>query len=135
MSSPPGDGPVLSSSPTSMRGVSPVRRRESEIDVYDPTRPRLSPALARTFDPNDPEVRERQRTMDVDMAMQLSRARRETISTSPGVSPYEISSAHPHADPNFPSLSLSEQHDLDIARGDRPHPVDHDEIENTLHMH
>ncbi|KAG5649254.1 hypothetical protein H0H81_005089, partial [Sphagnurus paluster] len=34
----------------------------------------------------DPEARERQRTMDVDMAMQLSRARRETVAGSPEAS-------------------------------------------------
>lgn len=108
----------------------------SKIDVYDTSsRPRLSPALPRTYDPNDPEVRERQRTMDVDMAMQLSRARRETISVSAGVSPYETSPVHSHTEPNFTSLSLSEQHDLDIARGDRPHPVDHDDVGDTLNMH
>ncbi|KAF6762058.1 hypothetical protein DFP72DRAFT_595015 [Ephemerocybe angulata] len=50
----------------------------------DPTRPaRHSPTLVRSFNPNDPDVRERQRTMDVDMAMQLSRARRETNASLP----------------------------------------------------
>ncbi|KAF9057853.1 hypothetical protein BJ165DRAFT_1424025 [Panaeolus papilionaceus] len=88
---------ILSSSPSSIRGMSPVRRRSiSPSEVSDVTsRPtpgasnssgnptRHSPILVRSFDPNDPQVRERQRTMDVDMAMQLSRARRETLHASP----------------------------------------------------
>ncbi|KAJ7591451.1 hypothetical protein C8J56DRAFT_935610 [Mycena floridula] len=103
MSSPP-----LSSSP----------RRESD----DFSRPRLSPTLARTLDPNDPQVMERQRTMDVDMAMQLSRARRETSIPSPSSSP-------PKDDPVFTSispLSLQEQRAIDIARGEA---VQHDEAD------
>ena len=35
--------------------------------------PRHSPTLTRAFHPDDPEVRERQRTMDVDLAMQMCR--------------------------------------------------------------
>lgn len=61
--------------------VSVSRRSLSPSELSD--RPRLSPALPRSFDPNDAQVRERQRTMDVDMAMQLSRARRDTLHASP----------------------------------------------------
>ncbi|KAJ7068691.1 hypothetical protein C8F01DRAFT_1051042 [Mycena amicta] len=112
MSSPPRDfeedpRPVISSSPISIRGGSPVRRRTS-TGSDDVARSRHSPTLARSFDPNDPEVRERQRTMDVDMAMQLSRARRETIG-SPGVD------SSPEA--TFAPLSTLEQHDIDVAQG------------------
>ncbi|KAF7981715.1 hypothetical protein HWV62_32303 [Athelia sp. TMB] len=117
----PGDHVPMSSSPTSIRGVSPVRRRanSSQSDGFETnTRPRLSPTLMRSYDVNDPDVRERQRAMDVDMAMQLSRARRETIS-SPEVSPYET---HPHLQPepnlNFAPLSYHEEQDLDLARGE-----------------
>ncbi|KAJ7498544.1 hypothetical protein FB451DRAFT_2249 [Mycena latifolia] len=109
MSSPPRDEEgVLSSSPISIRGGSPARRRaslsRSESDI---SRSRHSPTLARSIDPNDPQFRERQRTMDVDMAMQLSRARRET--TSPVSEPTETL---------FPSLSTHEQHQIDLARGE-----------------
>lgn len=139
MSSPPGDGPCLSSSPTSIRGGSPVRRRESTSQSdLSVTRLRHSPTVARSYDPNDPQVRERQRTMDVDMAMQLSRARRESVSVAPGISPYETPPVHTQTEPQFTPLSLREQHDLDIARGERLHPADHDDIDmdvTTLHPH
>ncbi|KAJ6539748.1 hypothetical protein B0H19DRAFT_1180381 [Mycena capillaripes] len=114
MSSPPREEDVvLSSSPISIRGgsSSPVRRRaslsRSESDI---SRSRHSPTLTRSFDPNDPQVRERQRTMDVDMAMQLSRARRETIAT--------IAPVAEQSDSVFPVLSTHEQHEVDIARGE-----------------
>jgi magnesium transporter len=99
---------ILTGSPTTIQQQqqhhSPVRRRTNSNDSRDrhsdsehPGRrdtnafiaaslaARHSPTLVRSFDPNDPDVRERQRTMDVDMAMQLSRARRETVGsvTSP----------------------------------------------------
>ena len=127
MSSPSGDIPVLSTSPTSIRGVSPVRHREN-TSQSDVSRPR-APTVVRSYDPNDPEVRERQRTMDVDMAKQLSRARRESVSVAPGISPYETPPVHTQTEPQFTPLSLREQHDLDIARGERLHPADHDDID------
>ncbi|KAK7054119.1 hypothetical protein R3P38DRAFT_2854840 [Favolaschia claudopus] len=112
MSSPPREeDPVLSSSPISIRGGSPNRHRasisRSESDV---SRPRHSPTLARSFDPNDPQVRERQRTMDVDMAMQLSLLRRETTAPIP---------EHDPTSNSFPELSSHEQHELGIARGEQ----------------
>lgn len=118
-----------------MRTGSPVRRREStaQSDPYESSRPRLSPTQLRSYDPNHPEVLERQRTMDVDMAMQLSRARRETIS-SPGVSPYENPPIHSHSqpEPKFTELSLREQHDIDVARGERTHLADNEGIEEEV---
>ncbi|KAJ7126422.1 hypothetical protein C8R43DRAFT_706516 [Mycena crocata] len=114
MSSPPRDedGATFVSSPVSIRGGSPVRRRSSlSRSESDHSRSRHSPTLTRSLDPNDPQFRERQRTMDVDMAMQLSRARRETI--SPVAEPPENA---------FQPLSTSEQHELDIARGEPEEP-------------
>jgi magnesium transporter len=118
----PHDAPVLSSSPPSIRGISPVRRRDNresfcQTDLLDGTRPHISPALVRSYDPNDPHVRERQRTLDVDMALHLSRARRETIATPLSTS-YE-SAPHPEAETPFSHFSALEQHDIDMARGDR----------------
>ncbi|KAJ7853879.1 hypothetical protein B0H13DRAFT_2082008 [Mycena leptocephala] len=99
---------VLSSSPISIRGGSPVRRRSSlSRSESDFSRSLHSPTLTRSIDPNDPQVRERQRTMDVDMAMQLSLARRETI---PPLAE--------QSDSVFPTLSTHEQHEIDIARGE-----------------
>ncbi|KAF7302046.1 hypothetical protein MIND_00771000 [Mycena indigotica] len=98
------DEHAISSSPISISGPSPLRRRTS-ANSDEIARSRHSPTLARSFDPNNPEVRERQRTMDVDMAMQLSRARREG-------SPIDSS---PEA--TFAPLSTLEQHDLEIAQG------------------
>ncbi|PVF95516.1 cora-domain-containing protein [Serendipita vermifera] len=40
---------------------------------------RLSPTISRSYDPNDPQQMERQRTMDADFAMQLSRARSASL--------------------------------------------------------
>ncbi|KAF9236220.1 hypothetical protein BU15DRAFT_77194 [Melanogaster broomeanus] len=111
VSLPSDDEPVLSGSPTSvsLRGHSPVRRRgdtSSQTDSIEPTtRARRSPTLARSFDPHDPEARERQRTMDVDMALHLSRARRDT-------------------EPPFHFLSVAEQRELEVARGEAHHSLD-----------
>lgn len=44
---------------------------------------RHSPTLTRQHDPHDPEAQERQRTMDVDSAMQLSRARSASVAVPP----------------------------------------------------
>lgn len=126
MDSPFDDPPVLSTSPPSVRGVSPIRRR-GDRDTSSPTgsiehtlRARGSPTLTRSVDPHDPDARERQRTMDVDMALHLSRARRETV-VHP-TSPFDGPRA---SDPPFGSFSAVEQHDFQLARGEEPHPVDH----------
>ncbi|KAF9037806.1 cora-domain-containing protein [Hymenopellis radicata] len=117
MSSPPTDT-ILSTSPTSIRGGSPVRRRDSVSPSDD--RPRLSPTLIRTYDLNDPEIRERQRTMDVDMAMHLSRARRETATVSPSSSPYEHPTTSEDTFHPISALSPHEEEEMHIARGDVP---------------
>lgn len=128
------DAPVLSSSPISIRAASPVRRRDNretlscQTDVVESgSRPHISPTLICAYDLNDPEVRERQRTLDVDMALHLSRARRETITTPPTSLQYE-SAPHPEAMPPFSHFSAIEEHDIDIARGDRNSHLDHDGV-------
>ncbi|KAH0840236.1 hypothetical protein J3R83DRAFT_1241 [Lanmaoa asiatica] len=129
MASPFDDPPVLSSSPSSIRGVSPTKRRgdrdlSSPSDPIEPAlRARASPTLTRSVDPNDPDARERQRTMDVDIALHLSRARRETVVPT---SPFD----GPRTDPELPfdSFSAVEQHDFRLARGEEPHLLDHDTI-------
>lgn len=120
MSSPPREA-VMSSSPVIGRGGSPTRRKDSLHDG-DSSRPRMSPTLARSYDPNDPQVRERQRTMDVDMAMHLSRARRETATNASPASSFD--SPRQEDEPPFNplnALSPHEQHDLDIACGHTSH--------------
>lgn len=127
MSSPPRDGAVLSTSPLSIPSVSPAGRRSTSPSVNSSEltpRARHSPTLTRSFDPNDPQVRERQRTMDVDMALQLSRARRETISA--GNSPYEGPPPPEHPFP-FPALSPREEQEIGIARGELLHTAVGDE--------
>ncbi|PFH49241.1 hypothetical protein AMATHDRAFT_76276 [Amanita thiersii Skay4041] len=121
MSSPPRDSSVaLSSSPISINlGAAPLRRRSTSPEHADlVSRPRHSPTHTRSFDPNDPQVRERQRTMDVDMAMQLSRARRETLHSSPTNASFE---PQPPPSPEIaftlPSLSRHEEREINIARG------------------
>nr|GAT54758.1 predicted protein [Mycena chlorophos] len=98
------DDVVMATSPISITGGSPLRRRTSTMSD-EVARSRHSPTLARSFDPNDPEVRERQRTMDVQMAIELSMARRDTtgIDSSPEIP--------------FAPLSNVEQHDIDVAQG------------------
>lgn len=155
MTSPSRDGPMLSSSPISIRGSSPSHRRSgSPDDLSDITsRARHSPTRTRSIDPNDPQVRERQRTMDVDMAMQLSRARRDTLHPSPGlVSPYELTHPSPHPtqpspEHTFPSLSVLSPHpeheaeampDMvaeDIADEDTLAPHRQPSINNLQHLH
>ena len=87
----PNESPILSSSPLSIRvpSHSPVRHRTSsthdpDADVEALSRSmgsRHSPTLNRSHaNPLDPDVRERQRTMDADMAIQLSRVRSATVS-------------------------------------------------------
>ncbi|TCD70016.1 CorA metal ion transporter [Steccherinum ochraceum] len=138
MSSPSESPPILVTSPKPIRGTSehshsPVRRRNSIVSDEEepPTRPRLSPTLIRSFNPLDPEHRERQRTMDADMAMQLSRARSNTVVvSSPAVTP---SPRRLSADEEpFPRLSLQEEHDLDVAKqGGQVHG----EVENHADYH
>lgn len=145
MASPPDTSSVLSgsisSSPRPIRtDQSPVRRRQSvgsEINEAS-TRPRLSPTLSRSYNPNDPDARERQRTMDADMAIQLSRARSGTIvipsPVASGPSPLAPSPRRPSADEvHFPVLSLQEQQAIDEARGAIPPRADSERPEQYQH--
>lgn len=130
MDSPFDNLPVLSTSPPSLRGVSPTRWRgdRDTSSLTESTEPGLrargSPSLPRAFDLDDPDARERQRTMDVDMALHLSRARRETVvhPTSPFDGPRTGS------EPPFGAFSVVEQHDFQLARGEELHLLDHDVI-------
>ncbi|KAI0775904.1 hypothetical protein BD413DRAFT_456824, partial [Trametes elegans] len=137
MASPPDNSSILngngsvSSSPRQVRtDHSPIRRRQSNgSDIND--RPRLSPTLSRSYNPNDPDARERQRTMDADMAIQLSRARSGTVVISSPVTPPPLSpTAHqlPGEEAHFPALSLQEQQAIDEARGA---PQLHADVEHT----
>ncbi|KAI0252025.1 hypothetical protein BJV78DRAFT_385915 [Lactifluus subvellereus] len=129
--------PPMSSSPktiTDVRDGSPRRFRSSSLDSDTDTTPRMSPTLSRSYNPMDPDARERQRTLDEDMAMHLSRARHGSISVSPITSPLAIREhndcepePHPHHDDSaFPSLFLQEQRELEFARGESPCPVHND---------
>jgi magnesium transporter len=121
-----GDQPVFSSSPIALRGDSPIRRRRSisPDDLAElASRPRHSPTLSRSYDPDE---QERQRTMDVDMALQLSRARRETVSINPSL-PSTQDVQQPTIIRSFPMLSplsSDEQRAISFARGETPHPDD-----------
>ena len=76
----------------------------------------------------DPDARERQRTLDVDMALHLSRARHGSVSVSPVTSPLtvrEVNEPEPdthrhHEESIFPTLFPQEERDLEIARGGTP---------------
>ncbi|KAK7049754.1 CorA metal ion transporter [Paramarasmius palmivorus] len=129
-----GSDVVLSSSPSSGRTSSPIRRRTS-ISIHDSNdlnRPRLSPTLARSYDINDPEARERQRTMDVDMAkaMQLSRARRDTVAMSPTTDSTRNLTEREREEAFENVFSTREQHELDIASGtvESPDDIDNESI-------
>jgi magnesium transporter len=81
----------------------------------------------------DPDVRERQRTLDVDLAIHLSRARQGSVSVSPEASPLALRGReerepeiHPHHEENaFPNLFLHEEREMEIARGEAPR---HDQL-------
>ncbi|KAI0747443.1 hypothetical protein BC629DRAFT_1298582, partial [Irpex lacteus] len=115
----------ISTSPKTIRGHSdhshsPVRHRASVGDENDlPSRPRLSPTLTRSYNPNDPDVRERQRAMDVDMALHLSRARSNTVAgqspdiTTPSGGLHEL----PLEEEHFIGLSRQEEQDVNYAKG------------------
>lgn len=76
----------------------------------------------------DPDVRERQRTLDVDLAIHLSRARQGSVSVSPETSPLalrEHDDREPEIRPRheaaaFPNLFLHEEREMELARGE-PH--------------
>lgn len=132
MGTSPQDNGILAGSPVSIQNhsQSPVRRRSTDsTNPDDPTRgaaaslARHSPTLVRSFNPNDPDVRERQRTMDVDMAMQLSRARRVTNAST--TSPFET---HP------PSMHHQIQQRQDHSPEREMFPATLDE-EEELQMH
>ncbi len=148
MASPPDNSPILngsiSSSPRAVRtDHSPIRRRQSvgsEINEAS-SRPRLSPTLSRTYNPNDPDARERQRTMDADMAMQLSRARSGTVGMPSPIAPIPT---HPSPrrmseenqlfqEHHFPILSLQEQQAIDEAMGTGQLHVDLERPEQYQH--
>ena len=76
----------------------------------------------------DPDVRERQRTLDVDLAIHLSRARQGSVSVSPEASPLALQ-GHEDREPEirphhegtaFPNLFLQEEREMEIARGELP---------------
>ncbi|ETW77015.1 hypothetical protein HETIRDRAFT_454434 [Heterobasidion irregulare TC 32-1] len=116
----PQDIPNASSSPRSLiadRDGSPTRCRNASVDGDRASHVRYSPTLTRGYNPLDPDVRERQRTLDVDMALYLSLARRESISASPvatALSPRDRGHDEPRPQaPDtsavFPGLSLHEE--------------------------
>ncbi|KAG6902458.1 hypothetical protein C0995_016320 [Termitomyces sp. Mi166 len=112
------------------------RRRSTSSDASDLTaRLRHSPILARSF---DPEARERQRTMDVDMAMQLSRARRETVTGSPEISPLpERAQRHEEGEEHsihFTDTAVqSDPEDETLGIGPNPSRIDFKMHLNTMH--
>lgn len=147
MASPPDNSSILNGSiPSSPRGLradhSPIRRRQSvgsEINEAS-SRPRLSPTLSRAYNPNDPDARERQRTMDADMAMQLSRIRSGTVGMPSPIAPIPTHpDAHRMSEENqlfqdhFPTLSLQEQQAIDEARGAGQLHVDVERPEQYQH--
>ncbi|VDB96598.1 unnamed protein product [Peniophora sp. CBMAI 1063] len=143
MSSPPNGDGIISSSPQSIRIVgrdgspvharnsSPTNTRNNDIErahSNSPTLARHSPSISRAHhNPLDPDVRERQRTMDADMAMHLSRARRSSVSSSPTLpTPFHHADIHTPRDvlerehyqheDMFPTFSLQEERDLESAK-------------------
>ncbi|KAH9855009.1 hypothetical protein C2E23DRAFT_705677, partial [Lenzites betulinus] len=143
MASPPDTSSILngsiSSSPRQIKADhSPVRRRRSSgSEINEPSsRPRLSPTLSRSYNPHDPDARERQRTMDADMAMQLSRARSGTIVIPSPVTPPTLSPIARRLsvdEPHFPTLSLQEQQAIDEARGAPQQQADLQRVEEYQH--
>ncbi|KAH9988402.1 hypothetical protein BJV77DRAFT_931952, partial [Russula vinacea] len=130
MSSPINEPPI-SSSPRSIsrdRDGSPTLYRRSSLDSETAAATRRSMTLSRSYNPLDPDARERQRTLDVDLAMHLSRARHGSVSVSPEASQLVMREhddrepeIHPHhEETTFPSLFLQEEREMEIARGELP---------------
>ncbi len=103
--------------------------------------------LSRPYNSLDPDVRERQRTLDVDLAIHLSRARQGSVSVSvsPEASPLALREhdecqpeIHPHhEETTFPNLFLQEEREMEIARGEHPrqqHSDDPYHLPQDLHM-
>lgn len=118
------DRTAHSSSPISFRASSPAHRRSrSPEDLAGfAARTKHSPTRGRSYNPADPEVRERQLTMDVDMAMHLHRARRETLHPSSPISPYDTTHprshlSQPSPEITFPNLSTLASHPEQDAEG------------------
>ena len=121
--------PPASSSPRSISrdpDGSPTLYRRPSLDSETAAAARRSITLPRSYNPLDPDVRERQRTLDVDLAMHLSRARQGSVSVSPEASPLAVREhddrepeRHPHhAETTFPTLFLQEEREMEIARGE-----------------
>jgi magnesium transporter len=97
--------------------------------------------LPRSYNPIDPDARERQRTLDVDLAMHLSRARHGSVSVSPEASPVamrehddrEPEIHHPHHEEStFPNLFLNDlQQDIDMPH----HLAGRHESHLLAHLH
>jgi len=132
----PTNAPPLSSSPRQVsldRDASLTRYRSSSEDSNSAATARRSPTLTRAYNPMDPDARERQRTLDADMAIHLSRARQGSESVSPEASPLALREhidrepeTHPHHEEStFPGLSLHEERELEIARGEIPRQIHH----------
>ncbi|XP_006456749.1 hypothetical protein AGABI2DRAFT_188581 [Agaricus bisporus var. bisporus H97] len=138
----PQDTSILSSSPISFRASSPNRRRSrSPEDLSDlATRTKHSPTRSRPYDPTDPEVRERQLTMDVDMAMHLHRARRETLHALSPISPYDPTHSRPpltqsSPERSFPNLSTLASHTQQDTEGISDMLAEADADQDYLHIH
>jgi magnesium transporter len=86
----------------------------------------------------DPDVRERQRTLDVDLAIHLSRARQGSVSVSPEVSTLALRERddrepeiHPHHEASaFPNLFIHEEREMEMARGEVPRQLHIDDPYN-----
>ncbi|THH12244.1 hypothetical protein EW145_g123 [Phellinidium pouzarii] len=111
----------------------PSRSGSDDRDGALPPHPRRSPTLVRSADPNDPSVQERQRSLDVDSAMQLSRARSGSVAVSSypapplsptsniplprSATPERLPPDDPAALVHFPFLTPSEPGDIDGDTG------------------
>ncbi|KAI0278623.1 hypothetical protein BGY98DRAFT_890965, partial [Russula aff. rugulosa BPL654] len=137
----PIDDPPMSSSPMSINGDrdgSPIRYRRPSLDGETAAAARRSIILSRSHNPMDPDVRERQRTLDVDLAIHLSRARQGSVSVSPEVSTLALRERddrepeiHPHHEASaFPNLFIHEEREMEMARGEVPRQLHIDDPYN-----
>lgn len=101
MSTPPINS-ALSSSPARTIRIDVAHPHPSRSGSDDRDRehqsnpnPRRSPTLVRTPDPNDPVAQERQRSLDVDSALQLSRARSGSVYAAHPRFVHSLSHSHP----------------------------------------
>ena len=97
-----------------------TRYRSSSLESDAEVTARRSPTISRAFNPIDPNARERQRTLEVGVALHLSRACHGSVSVFPFTSPLTIRelnepepNGHLHHEPHLLGARGNTEHNFD----------------------